>query len=77
MSLPEFKFNMRLKQGSPFGVTPNSYVNIYEVDSVEIINSGSDVPNTASISVENLSTQNVSPRQGYSENAGYPNEYPQ
>ena len=31
MSLPEFKFNMRLKQGSPFGVTPNSYVNIYEV----------------------------------------------
>ena len=77
MSLPEFKFNMRLKQGSPFGVTPNSYVNIYEVDSVEIINSGSDVPNTASISVENLSTQNVSPRQGNSENAGYPNEYTQ
>ena len=75
MSLPEFKFNMRLKQGSPFGVTPNSYVNIYEVDSVEIINSGSDVPDTASISVENISTQNVAPREGNSENAGYPNEY--
>ncbi len=77
MSLPEFKFNMRLKQGSPFGVTPDAYVNIYEVDSVQIMNSGSNVPNTASISVENLSTQNVSPRQGNSANAGYPNEYTQ
>ena len=75
MSLPSFRFNMRLKEGSPFGVEVDQYINIYEVDSVDVINPGSDVPSSASITLENMSTANTDPRKGNSENVGYPNEF--